>query len=114
VSTVLPCTRCGVDMPPLPDDLAAMLRAGVAVNVTHEVCPGEAPPADTGRRFAVRVAIVEVTGEPDEAPAEEELAAFRATTVAADLEAAMRPLAEALGVEWMKVEKHARIADPRA
>lgn len=122
--TVLNCTRCGEPMPPLPDDLAKMLANGAAVTVTHETC-GDAPTEPAGRSFAVRVAIVEVVetdGRLADASGaltipqtiEEELAAFRATATAPNLDAAMRPLAEALGVEWLKVEKHAGIADPRA
>lgn len=117
MSTVLTCQRCGGDMPPLPDDLAAVLRSGASVQVVHDQCPGDPEPAaDELRYFEVRTQIVEVRqtevrdgGElrPDVV----ELIDFRHGVRAPDLAAAMRPLADGLGEKWQRAEEHAAIAD---
>lgn len=108
-------------MPPLPDDLAAMMRTTGGVALAHETCPGEKPAALEGRYFEVRVQIVEVTDRDTESmdavlgnPIVDELVDFRYGTRATNLDAAMRPLAEGLGEKWMAAEKHASIADPAA
>jgi hypothetical protein len=118
----LTCQKCGGEMPPLPDDLATMMRSAGGVQLVHDLCPGEKPVALEGRYFEVRVQIVEVTEpvdvdpDPDAAgafdPIVAELVDFRYGTRAANLDAAMRPLAEGLGEKWMAAEKHAAIADP--
>jgi hypothetical protein len=110
------CQRCGLPMPPLPDELAAVVRSGAPVTLTHEVCPGQDPPKPVGRYFEVRVAVVEVTEEPqlfdgDPAVVVTEMLSFVAGQRAADLEAAMRPLALLLGEKWMEAEKRSKIAD---
>jgi hypothetical protein len=110
------CSRCGEPMPPLPDELAAVVRSGAPVTLTHEVCPGQDPPKPVGRYFEVRVAVVEITEEPqlfdgDPAVVATEMLSFVAGQRAADLEAAMRPLALLLGEKWMEAEKRSKIAD---
>lgn len=110
------CTKCGGEMPPLSDDLARLARAHGGVVLAHDVCPGEKAAA-AGRTFEVRVQIVDVTAvqgdDPDIAivDKDEELIAFKARLQAADLDSAMRPLAEALGEKWMAAEKQAKLAD---
>lgn len=115
-----PCSRCGLPMPELTDDLKAMLRSNPGISMTHEVCPGQAPEAPEGRYFEVRVQIVEVT-EDEPGPAShpagekitrvEELITFRAGARWPDLDTAMRPLALLLGEKWMIAEKQAKLAD---
>lgn len=115
----LTCQKCGGPMPDLDGELAAMARRAGGVTLVHAVCPGEEP-AQQGRYFEVRCSIVEVTDkaaplhDDDSDVLVEELASFKAGLRADDLEAAMRPLAAALGERWIAVEKQARIADPKA
>lgn len=117
---VLTCQKCGKDMPPLPEDLAKMMKSAGGVTLAHDVCPGETPQRPEGRYFEVRCQIVEVTEEQtgsslgsDVTPTvnTEELVSFRSGVRAASLNDAMRPLAEALGEKWMAAEKQAHIAD---
>lgn len=113
-NVVLKCQRCGGDMPPLPDDLAAMARAAGGVSLAHDVCPGDdAPAAPEGRYFEVRVSVVEVTEETpaDDSPTVTDLVSFRAGHRAPTLDEAMRPLALALGEKWARAEKQAKVAD---
>jgi hypothetical protein len=127
---IFACQRCGGDLPPMDGELARLAQTTGGVSLTHEVCPGDEPaPADEGRYFEVRVQIVEVTeppgddpvipayanGSPDQNARRDaivtELVSFKAGHRAADLDAAMRPLALALGEKWQAAEKQARIAD---
>lgn len=112
---ILKCQRCGGDMPPLPDDLAAMMQTAGGVILAHDVCPGDSDnlPKPEGRYFEVRVSIVEATephGEGDVVQIDE-LVSFRAGHRAPDLDSAMRPLALALGEKWTLAEKQAKVAD---
>lgn len=105
----LQCQKCGGDLPVPTDEESTLMRSGT-IELVHAVCPGEKPPAPQGRYFEARVKIVEVA-EEDGAVVATELASFVAASRAADLEAVMRPLAAELGVKWVEVEKHAKIAD---
>ena len=119
MSLVLSCQACGEPMPPLPEDLAAIVRSGRSVAMTHDVCPrdrGTSGPPDGLRYFEARVSIVEVTPRPDlDGPPETTvLADFKAGVAGVDFAAAVRPLALAVGEKWSRVEEHAAIADPKA
>lgn len=117
-----PCSKCGKPMPPLDDELAAVARRlGGGIVLAHEVCPDQPAARPEGRYFEVRVQIVEVTEpepgeekpglwEPD-AVQVEEMISFIAGHRAPDLDAAMRPLALALGEKWALAEKQAKVAD---
>lgn len=118
-----PCSKCGQPMPPLSEELKALARAAGGVSLSHDVCPGETANAHpAGRYFEVRVEVVEVTEEPTgglgDGPNPEivatELISFRTGLRATDLDAAMRPLALALGEKWQAAEKRAKIADADA
>jgi hypothetical protein len=120
-----PCSKCGHPMPALSPELAAIARSNPGVVLAHEVCPGEKRPGEEGRYFEVRVQVVEVTETPDDPAVSdafadaareptvhvEELISFRAGHRAADLDAAMRPLALKLGERWTKAEQQAKVAD---
>lgn len=110
----LTCQKCGGELPDLSGELVAMARRAGGVTLMHEPggCIGDEPATPTGRYFEVRTTIVEVT-EAEAGTVAEEMFSFVAGVRSADLEAAMRPLAEALGAKWLEAEKHARIADPR-
>lgn len=111
-----PCSVCGEPMPAFTDEQwkeYQRITKVRRVTLRHDVCPRDAGQQRADRRFEARVAIVEVTLEPGATDAtSNELASFVAHTDAPDLYAAMRPLAEALGVKWMEVEEVAHIADP--
>ncbi len=111
-------------MPPLPQELAAVLAKGTPVQIVHDRCPNESdtPDADS-RYFEVRTQIVEIVGrQPTTAEASNplftgapevvELVDFRFGVRADNLTAAMRPLADGLGQKWLQAEEHAGIADP--
>lgn len=110
-----PCSKCGEPMPPLPPELASVARKlGTGVVLAHEVCPTEKREPE-GRYFEVRVQVVEVTEQPDQRgemiPNAMEMITFVAGHRAPDLDAAMRPLALALGEKWALAEKQAAVAD---
>jgi hypothetical protein len=117
-----PCAKCGLPTAHLDEEMQRVLRANPGVTIAHDVCPGSEPAAPSGRYFEVRVQIVEVT-EHDEGDGDhpelgrevhhtvEELISFVAGHRAPNLDAAMRPLALALGEKWQKAEKQAAIAD---
>lgn len=109
-TVVFQCQRCGSDLPPMDSELANIAMSTGGVTLAHEVCPGEEPPTETGRLFGVRVQIIELTGDEDDGETTE-LIRFAADHRAADLDAAMRPLALKLGEKWALAEKRAKLAD---
>jgi hypothetical protein len=112
-----PCSKCGLPMPPLDEELLKLARRHGSVALSHEVCPGQEPAAETGRYFEVRVQVVEIReieqfGEKDVVA--DEMITFVAGLRAENLDAAMRPLALKLGEKWQDAEKQANIADADA
>jgi hypothetical protein len=109
-TVVFQCQKCGADMPPMDSELAKIAMSTGGVVLAHEVCPGEEP-KDEGRLFGVRVQVIEIRDHGDGDDETEELIRFAVDLRAADLDAAMRPLALALGEKWAVAEKQAKLAD---
>lgn len=110
----LRCTKCGGPMPPIKmDDVERALSSRAGLELICGSCSEPDHVEPDGRHFELVVSLVEVLLPPEEGAvgSREELMEFRARTTAPTLDAAMRPLAEEFGAQWMRAEAVTHIAD---